>query len=110
MTCGSIEQEGGKKKNNLAAYNKELNATVAKNSKDKKIKNMSDVRAEAKKGFAKISKYVLRAEIIKELVSFFIGPSIVIFDEISPIPPLTPNFLLLPSFMLMSRTDESLPP
>lgn len=48
--------EGGKKKNNLAAYNKELNATIEKKSKDKKIKNMSDVRAEAKKSFDKISK------------------------------------------------------
>ena len=50
-----VAKKAPKKKNKLEAYNKELNATIAKNSKDKKIKNMKDVRAEAKKGFDKIS-------------------------------------------------------
>ena len=63
-TCGTPGLKGGKKapkkaskskKNNLAEYNKKLNAAIEKNSKDKKIKNMKDVRAEAKKGFDKIS-------------------------------------------------------
>ena len=44
------------KKNNLTEYNKKLDDAIKKNSKDKKIKNMKDVRELAKKEFAKISK------------------------------------------------------
>ena len=45
-----------------------------------------------KNGLINKSKYVLRAEIIKEALSFFIGPSIVMFEEIKPSPPSIFNF------------------
>ena len=50
------KKKAPKKKNNLAEYNKSLNAAIEKNSKDKKVKSMKDVRDLAKKEFDKISK------------------------------------------------------
>jgi hypothetical protein len=39
-----------------------------------------------------------------------IGPSKVKREEIIPIPPSPPNFLLFPSFILISSTDANRPP
>ena len=47
---------------------------------------------------------------IKEPLFLTIGPSTVKREEIAPIPPVTLNCLLFPSFMFTSRTEESLPP
>tara|TARA_B100000925_G_C21773723_1_gene373220 strand:+ start:267 stop:596 length:330 start_codon:yes stop_codon:yes gene_type:complete len=66
--CGTHNKEGGKtvtrskvtpKKSKrgeaLQKYNKKLDDVIKNKSTDKKIKNMKDVRALAKKEFAKIS-------------------------------------------------------
>ena len=65
--CGIHNKEGGKavtrskvtpKKSKrgeaLQKYNKKLDDVIKNNSNDKKVKNMKDVRALAKKGFEKI--------------------------------------------------------
>ena len=62
------------------------------------------------KAFIKISMYVLLPEIINEPLSFFNGPSTVNLEDIAPIPPFTLKRLLLPSFILTSRTDDIRPP
>ena len=61
-------------------------------------------------GLAKISMYVLRAETKKEVLSFTIGPSNVNLEEINPMEPSPWNFFMFPSFILISITEESLPP
>ena len=65
--CGIHNKEGGKAANKskatpkkskrgeaLQKYNKKLDDVIKNNSKDKKVKNMKDVRALASKEFAKI--------------------------------------------------------
>lgn len=65
--CGIHNKEGGKAANKskatpkkskrgeaLQKYNKKLDDVIKNKSKDKKVKNMKDVRALAKKSFEKI--------------------------------------------------------
>ena len=47
---------------------------------------------------------------INEALSFTIGASIANLLNINPTPPFTANFLLLPSFILTSKIEDSLPP
>ena len=43
-------------------------------------------------------------------MSLIIGPSNDIFDAISPIDPCPWNFFIFPSFILISITEDNLPP
>ena len=47
---------------------------------------------------------------MKEDLFFTIGPCTVARDESRPIPPSNSNFLLLPSFIEISNTEDNLPP
>ena len=80
--CGTHNKEGGKavtrskvtpKKSKrgqaLEKYNKKLDDVIKKQSKDKKVKNMKDVRALASKEFAKIPNDKKK---VKELLSNYI--------------------------------------
>ena len=47
---------------------------------------------------------------MKEVLSLIIGPSRDILDAIKPMEPCPWNFFIFPSFILISITDDNLPP